>query len=100
MLEQRVASAPALGRLGRAAALAVAGVRVGENAVVGAETLKAEVPRGVGRCVFRKAGSRWRVIFDGGSEFDLEDTLGARRAAGLGCEQELAARSPRRGDFS
>ena len=46
-----------------------------------AETLKAEVlkvARGAGRCVFRKAGSRWRVIFDGGLEFDLEDTLGAR----------------------
>ena len=40
------------------------------------ETLKAEIR--AGRCVFRKAGSRWRVIFDGGLEFDLEDTLGAR----------------------
>src|SRR5437867_727780 len=27
---------------------------------------------------FRKAGSHWRVIFDGGAAFHLEDTLGAR----------------------
>ena len=30
------------------------------------------------RFVFRRAGSRWRVIFDGTLEFNLEDTLGAR----------------------
>ena len=30
------------------------------------------------RFVFRKAGSRWRVVLDGGTEFFLDDTLGAR----------------------
>lgn len=30
------------------------------------------------RYVFRKAGSHWDVVFDGGEEFHLEDTLGAR----------------------
>jgi hypothetical protein len=31
-----------------------------------------------GRCVFRRAGRYWLVRFDGGEEFILEDTLGAR----------------------
>ena len=30
------------------------------------------------RGVFRRAGSHWRVVLDGGTEFHLEDTLGAR----------------------
>jgi hypothetical protein len=30
------------------------------------------------RFLFRKAGSHWRVVFNAGEEFHLEDTLGAR----------------------
>jgi hypothetical protein len=30
------------------------------------------------RFLLRRAGSHWQVIFDGGAEFGLEDTLGAR----------------------
>ena len=38
-----------------------------------------ELQRGeAARFVFRKAGSHWRVVFDGGAEFHLEDTLGIR----------------------
>jgi hypothetical protein len=32
----------------------------------------------VPRFVFQKAGSTWRVVFDGAPEFHIEDTLGAR----------------------
>src|SRR4051812_40853475 len=35
------------------------------------------------RFLFRKAGSHWRVVFDGRAEFHLADTLGAQYLAYL-----------------
>ena len=59
---------------------AVAGRLIGQNA---SKTEARSVAKGREAYVFRKAGQFWTVVFDGGAEFHIRDTLGAKYLANL-----------------